>query len=228
LLHDDYLMRLLRPFVAAIAQILFLTKEREAQKALQVINTTSEKLLGLNAALLTLLSDRYLLDLLEKDTDYGALRCVILAALLKQEADVYAMMGDEDAAITRRIKALHIYMQILPIHAVPDAASHLPLLIDIADHLRGFAIDPDLRRALQAYFESQNQYAQAENIVFDLIETSPDTQDAIINGITFYQRLLTLHPQRLAAGGLPRAEVEAGLAELMQRGNDPAQSATDC
>lgn len=214
MLHDDYLMRLLRPFIAALAEIIFLKKERDAGRALEAIDTASVRLLGLNASLLTLLSERYLTDLLEVETDYGALRCAILAALLKQEGDVYALLENENAAVTRWQKALRIYMQVLPTHNIPDEASHLPEIIDMANRLRGFEVDPELRHTLMGFFEGRRQYAQAENVLYDLIEGSPDPLPEIERGIAFYERLLPLHPGRLISGGLPPAEIAAGLAEL--------------
>jgi tetratricopeptide (TPR) repeat protein len=213
-LFDDYLMRMMRPFVQAMGDILFAKKERKTQKALEIIGQTSQKLLGMDASLLSRLSDEYLYQLLEKYTGNGAIRCLVLAALLKEEADVYLMMGDEDGAIARWTKALRIYLDILHMRDMPEVGNHLANMQEMADRLRGHDISVDLRHRLFGYFERKSLYAEAENVLWDMLDSLPDNAELLDEGIAFYQRLAALHPARLVAGKLPIEEVQSGLAYI--------------
>jgi tetratricopeptide (TPR) repeat protein len=213
-LYDDYLMRMMLPFEQAIVALLFAKKERDAKRGMEIIGQTSQKMLGMDANLLSRLSDNYLFQLFEKDSEQGAIRCLVLAALLKEEADIYQMMGDEDAAIERWTKALRVYLAVLPDRTLPEFGKPLEYLEEIADRLRGFEIPTEVRRALLHYFESKNRYAQAEDVLWDILDQTPEDRDVIEDGIAFYERLEGLHPARLQAGKLPLEEVRSGLAQV--------------
>lgn len=213
-LYDDFLMRMILPFEQAIVALLFAKKERDAKRGLEIIGQTSQKMLGMDSNLLSRLSDNYLYQLLEKDSEQGAIRCLVLASLLKEEADIYQMMGDEDAAVERWTKALRVYLAVLPDRKLPEFGKPLENMQEMADRLRGFDISEEIRRPLMRYFESKNLYAQAENILWDMIDSVPGDRTLIEEGIAFYQRLESLHPARLLAGKLPLAEVQSGLQQL--------------
>ena len=63
-------------------------------------------------------------------------------------------------------------------------------------------------------YEQGGTYARAEDELFALLESAHGHADAIGMGEAFYERLLALDDATLDAGGLPQAEVEAGLAEI--------------
>jgi hypothetical protein len=67
-------------------------------------------------------------------------------------------------------------------------------------------------------FHEQNaQFAQAEDALFLLLEAVPDNRDMLDLAEAFYRRLGALNDDTLAGGGLPRAEVEDGLREILAR-----------
>ncbi len=208
------------PFFAAMGQLLFLKKERKAQEALVLINQTSQKLLGLDSTLLSRLSERYLLELLENTTDYGTARCLVMAALVKQEADVHDMLGDADLSIALYSRALRFYLAIIPDHRIMDEETHLATLAEIADKLRGADVPRETRLQLFRLFDRIHRYAEAENVLYDMLDQDPADADAMNLGIDFYERLLGLHPARLLAGKLPREEAEAGLLDMRERLSD--------
>ncbi len=213
-LYDDYLMRMVLPFEQAIVALLFAKKERDAKRGMEIIGQTSQKMLGMDASLLSRLSEGYLYQLLEKDTEQGAIRCLVLARLLKEEADIYQMMGEEDAAVARWTRALSVYVAVLADRKPPEIGDPLESMEEIADHLRGFDIATEIRRPLVRYFEQRNRYAQAEDILWDMIDAAPGSRELLEEGIAFYQRLEEYHPARLLAGKLPIEEVRSGLAQL--------------
>jgi hypothetical protein len=60
-----------------------------------------------------------------------------------------------------------------------------------------------------------NRFADAEDHVFEAIETIPELVDSVLFGADLYARLLTYDDDRLERGGLPRDEVEESYAELL-------------
>jgi hypothetical protein len=64
------------------------------------------------------------------------------------------------------------------------------------------------------HYERTGQFGKAEDSFFAILDADPDNSVAVEFGISFYERLLRQDDLRLAEGNLPRAEVEAGLAEL--------------
>jgi tetratricopeptide (TPR) repeat protein len=87
-------------------------------------------------------------------------------------------------------------------------------LEDLADRLGKSSRSARVDATLALFYEQAGQFAKAEDALFSLIEAAPGNTDALAMGAAFYGRLLRLDDGQLAAGGLPREEVEAGLAEL--------------
>lgn len=73
-------------------------------------------------------------------------------------------------------------------------------------------------RMLQLELNFQaGQYAEAEDCLFDAVETSREDGRVLVIGTGFYMALLRLTDERLSEGGLPRAEVLESLDELMSK-----------
>jgi Family of unknown function (DUF6483) len=67
------------------------------------------------------------------------------------------------------------------------------------------------------HYEQAGEHARAEDALFNMLDAGPANTELLDFGIGFYQRLLRLDDETLEVGNLPRAEVNAGLAELNQR-----------
>jgi len=89
-----------------------------------------------------------------------------------------------------------------------DRAEHLLTELETIDLPR----DTILR--LFRYRAATGRFAEAENALFDLVERDLANSAVIDEGRAFYRRLLDLEAEQLAAGELPRDEVNDGLAEL--------------
>jgi len=67
------------------------------------------------------------------------------------------------------------------------------------------------------HYERLGKFGKAEDALFALLEAEPNEPRLLEFGITFYQRLKSQSDDSLGAGNLPRAELNAGLAELERR-----------
>jgi hypothetical protein len=70
---------------------------------------------------------------------------------------------------------------------------------------------------LMQHYERTGEFAKAEDALFQMLEMEPENAPLLELGISFYRRLESQSDARLNDGNLPRAEVEAGLADLNAR-----------
>jgi hypothetical protein len=140
-------------------------------------------------------------------------RLALLAALVREQADLDAAQGDDDEAAIGRLKALQIFMTVLVTEAASsDFASRAidPLL----DLLAAYELPREVMGLLWRHAEQSGDFARAENWLFALLDDDPGALD---DGIAFFERLTHFGDEELARGNLPRAEVLSGLAELRER-----------
>jgi hypothetical protein len=123
--------------------------------------------------------------------------------------------------------ALHIVLGLKLRGESNALLEYVPGIEQLVEQLKPHSMPARTHAALMIYFEQQGQFAKAEDALFDLLEGSSesDRTDSLEMGFGLYQRLRVLSDAALAEGGLPRAEVEAGLAELSARRSSPPVSA---
>jgi CheY-like chemotaxis protein len=109
-------------------------------------------------------------------------------------------------SVTRRL--LDRFATSLPDPALAERLAARAAALDLPSRQR-----MDLCRLQEAV----GRYADAEDSLFEVIDGDPDDGAAVDQGIAFYQRLLAKEDADLEAGGLPRDEVRAALAELLRR-----------
>ena len=71
---------------------------------------------------------------------------------------------------------------------------------------------------LMQYYERAGEFAKAEDALFAMLELESGNSRLVDFGLAFYERIERQSDASLVTGGLPRAEVKAGLAELRKRG----------
>jgi hypothetical protein len=207
----DYIMRMIAQAAEAAGDLLGLRARRENGQALRFIDDWLERHLRLRLDLVDRLSAD---DLAQLHTtagvpDAGAI--IAVARLLREAAAVAEDGGDEELACMRRLKALDLNLRISP--EKPDGAALDPdaeaeaLLRELAD----WELPSATMRSLARWCERRGRYAEAENWLYEWLESDEADREA---AAAFYRRLLELPDERLAEGGLPREEAEAGLAAL--------------
>ena len=67
------------------------------------------------------------------------------------------------------------------------------------------------------HYERTGEFAKAEDSLYAMLDVEPRNAGLLEFGIAFYERLARQSDDVLAAGNLPRTELEAGLAELRNR-----------
>jgi len=219
LLKHDYILEWIKRYVQWLAQILGFIRAQDFEAAMQRVDLALRTLLGVGPDSVTTLTEGEILARLTLEDPPPLVRekCVIVAALLQQLGEVCAAQQREAASHDCYLKALQI---VLGLRLRPEESllpEFAPRVTDLARRLRGAAVPPRTHAALLIYYEQERQFDQAEDALFALLETAPQAADSVAIGLGFYERLRVLSDEVLAQGGLPRAEVEAGLAELRAR-----------
>jgi tetratricopeptide (TPR) repeat protein len=210
----DYLMRQIEIAGQMLARILGLAKGGRREEALGLFDQAYQPLLGVSARVVSTLSEEQLLSLLTSGSMPDLRRVATVLELLKVEADLHAEAGNRAAAVPRYRRALALAGFLAGrSEALPDAA----LAADLVERVADLELSAVQRTQLARVLEALGRYADAEDALFEAIDADPDDPGPVDAAIAFCQRLLALDPEALAAGGLPREEVQASLAELLRR-----------
>lgn len=161
--EKDYILRIATQATRAIARILGLKQAGQYQQALSQIDQTLQEFLGLSATLAAQLSASELImicrfgGVLDKD------KALLLAALLKEEGDIYAAENQSIESHNRYTKSLNIALEAL-IDADPALGrEYLPLIEGLTIKLGESEINPDLRYDLSRYYDQIGDPATARS-----------------------------------------------------------------
>ena len=212
----DYIMRQIEFMVEVMQQLSGLAAEKRYQAAMTVIDESLEELFGLNGTLVTRLFGREPLGQLTfgEEADLSQAKLIAAAALLQEAGDIQAEQGAEDDSFTAYASALELLLTALLNHDGEPLPEYAPDVVELTAVLAPFHLPPHLNQLLLRYYHKTGQYDEAENVLFDALEETPEDEATIKMGITFSQLILKESDAQLEAGNLPRDEAEASLAEL--------------
>lgn len=212
----DYIMRQIEFMVEVMQRLGGLVEERRYQAAMTVVDESLEELFGLNGTLLTRLFGREPLSQLTfgEEADLSQAKLIAAAALLQEAGDIQMEQGAEDGSFTSYASALELLLTALLNHDGEPLPEYAPDVEELTAVLAPFHLPLHLNQLLLRYYHKTGQYDEAENVLFDALEETPEDEATIKMGITFYQIILKESDAQLEAGNLPRDEAEASLAEL--------------
>jgi hypothetical protein len=145
-------------------------------------------------------------------------KCWLLATLLKADGEVYEAQENENDSYYSYLKALNLFLAALTSDDEPHRLDPVPEVEGLLYKLSSYELPNSTKALLFRYFEQTGSYANAENTLYDLLDTDPGDTEVIENGKAFYRRLLRQSDAALAAGSLTRDEVEDGLMKLTRMG----------
>jgi hypothetical protein len=202
--------------VARMAEVLpriaALIKEQRYNEAIDEINETVRRELGLSARFVKGITDGDLQGMFRSGLITPE-RSAALAKLLTERADINWAVGEPDNGLIRTVKALTLYLEAfdkLQESAFLEYYSDIDKLVaNLGDH----ALPESVRVKLFAYYEAAGKYSKAEDVLFETLGASTDAA-WIEAGRQFYQRIAAKSDAQLTAGNLPRQELEESRAEL--------------
>ena len=178
--------------------------------AITHLRGATRELVGLEHNLAARLPAGELLRLLGP-TGYPDLeRVLVLAGLLGAEHELLGRGGVRDPAGAER--TLELYLAVITAEPgfAPSYAERLGALTQGTD-----ALPVSLQAGLAAAYRHAGRFDAEEDWLYRWGEAEPEAAGHWAEG--FYRELLALPDEVLQAGGLPRDEVEEGLANVMGR-----------
>jgi hypothetical protein len=219
MIRQDYLLEWIKRYVRWIAEIIGLVKAQDYEAATRRIDLVLRTLLEVGSDSVTDLSDGEILARLTIG-EHGHLvqeKCMVIAALLKQLGIVTAAQERLEMSRDCFLKALHLILGLKLREEPTELLEFAPTVEELAEALKPYDLPPRTHGALMIFYERAGKFSKAEDALFAMLEAAPGHADSVEVGVAFYQRLLELGDETLTAGGLPRAEVEAGLVEIGKR-----------
>ena len=215
MIRQDYIMRMIEQLVRVLMEAAALKKAQKYTEALLTVDQALQQLSGFDSKFVNSLPDDSLIALLKTGDALDADKCIIMADLLEMEGDIYEVQGQFEESYYRHLKALNLFLAAFLSHTQTSLPHHFAQIEPIIEKLEPYDLPRETKHKLWPYYEQVGRYAQAEDLLYELIEAEPGSNELVGQGISFYQRLLQRSNQQLITGNLPRAEIEEGLAELM-------------
>ena len=111
MIKEDYLIRLIRQFTSALARILGLKNALQYPQALEAIDQGYQELFGVNSRFVFILSEKDLLALMKSGRALDADKAIVMAGLLKEEAECYERQDLPEESRPRNLKALNLLLE---------------------------------------------------------------------------------------------------------------------
>jgi hypothetical protein len=214
MLRQDYIIRQIEQLVRFVARLLRLLRQESDQQVGDEIDSGLRNLSGLSLELINTLSLRGLLDMMRSGEKTDVFRCLAVAELLAIHAEVTSRRGDDRSALTARVKALTLYLEALVTFRHPALAEPEDRARRLIRLLSDIELPRETMIRICRYYLSVGRFADAEDILFEMIESGSGGPATVTEGISMLEGLLERSDSELEAGNLPRDEVEEALEQL--------------
>jgi hypothetical protein len=219
MIRRDYILRMIEEFIQVLLQIRTRKSEQRWDEAAGMVDEGLQRLVGAGAPALAQLSETELLAKLIEGEPTQAVRdkVLLLTTLLKEAGDLAAAQSRPEESHGCYVKGLHLLLNTLAREETDLLPDFVPKVEVFIDALQGWPLSLRTQALLMEHYERTGQFARAEDALFAILESEPDSAEAIDFGIAFYERLSGQSDAALSEGNLPRAELVAAMAELRDR-----------
>ncbi len=217
MLTRDYLMRMIDTLVKVLAKLVFLKDAKNYPEALKELDSVTKKLLGIDRTFINNLSNEQLFNIIDPDKKLIAPKSYLLGVVLKEEAEIYELQGDEDTSVKLYQRSLYMFLTGIESSEILIENDHPKKIENVIDKLKEYEIPRELQEKLFRFYEFTGKYDKAEDMLYEIIEKD---SNFVKEGIQFYTRLQNKPINDLEKGNLPGKEVEEGLANLKEKLDD--------
>ena len=219
MIRRDYILRQIEQFVAMLAKIARLTKNEQWQGASATVAGEFQRLTGVDGPEVLKLSETELLARLiqGEPTPLVESKAFMLATLLKTSGDLSAGLGRLEESREYYLKGLQLLLNTMGRNEVTERPDFVPTVEAFLTGLQDAPLPLPTNATLMRHYERIGEFAKAEDVLFGMLDIEPAHAELLEFGAAFYRRMLELKDEELAAGNLPRTEVQAGLDEIARR-----------
>ncbi|UQZ33520.1 hypothetical protein C2I18_08180 [Paenibacillus sp. PK3_47] len=206
----DYIVRMIEDMTAMVAKVLTLKQEKKTTEALWEVDELLGRHFRLNSRLLNSLSVEDIIEMFRLGGVIESDKLQGVARMLKEEGSIYAAAGDQEAALFRAMRSLHLFLYANQ-HGADRELLHMTKEIgELLEDVEGYRLPVKTERLLLSYLEEEGRYDKAEDSLYRLWEQG---EQVVYEGKGLYERLLLKTPEELERGGLPLEEVVQGQIE---------------
>ena len=219
MIRRDYILRRIEQFVAMLTKIAGLAKAEQWQEAAASVAGEFQRLTGVDGSEVLRMSETELLARLiqGEPTLLVESKAFMLATLLKTSGDLRAAQGRTEESRLYYLRGLQLLLDTFGRNEITERPDFVPAVEAFLTGWRDAPLPLPTSAMLMHHYERIGEFAKAEDILFGMVESAPANVELLDFGAAFYRRLLGLNDDALAAGNLPRAEVQAGLDEIERR-----------
>lgn len=215
MLRKDYLTRMIEEMTEAVGSMLGLRREQKNEQALEKLDGLLKRNFRMSEQMLRSLPPEELILLFRQREGVDAESLQLVARMLQENGEIRENMGDEQEAVSARIKALHIYLYAALNGGSRELVDYPTRIAELTALLERYRLPAEAERLMMLYEEREGRYVQAEDAMYRMLSASPEQdKDTLEEGRMFYARLSGLEDEALRAGGLTRIELEEGIEAL--------------
>lgn len=205
-------------FDEALAKIKKYREEGKNEEALNVIDDTLKDLFRLGFKFFNSFSDENLIDMVKTDGTINADKCIMMAKLLEEDAEILENLGNSNEAFYISLKSLNLFLEAFLNKDEDCDLQHFFSDIDIIiDKVSDYKVSDILQNKMLDYYTKSQNYDKAENILYDILEDNNFSKNTLDKGISFYEELLTKDDEALENGNLSREEIIESLTILKKK-----------
>jgi hypothetical protein len=218
-IRRDYILRMVEEFFAVLSRLKSLKQAQHWQEAAGTLDSEFQRLVGAGPDAIAALSETELMARLIHGEPTLVVRekTLMLTALLKEAGDVAAGQGQLEKSRACYVKGLNLLLETLATGEVSDYPEFVPRVELFTAELAEAVLPLSTRARLMQHYERNGEFGKAEDALFAMMEFELQNPTLIEFGIAFYERIRNHDDSSLAAGNLPRPELEASLTDLRSR-----------
>ncbi len=219
MIRRDYILRMIEELRRVLEQILLLKERQRWQEVAGTLDQQFSQLVGVAPSEAVHLSEIDLLSrLLAGDaSEFVRERTFFLIALFKEAGDSSVATGRPDEGCSFYVKGLELLLGTLAGTDPSECPDFVPPVEVFVAALADLPLAPRTLALLMHHYERIGEFSKAEDALYRLLDLEDRPSGVMEFGVAFYERLGRHPDEALASGNLPRAELEAGLAELRAR-----------
>lgn len=217
MLKRNIVSELVKKFTEALKKIEKLKTCKKYGEALDSIDSVLKDVFRLSVKFFNSLSDENILDMVNTNDILDTDRCIIIAKLLKEEADIFEAQGRLNESFSIYLKSLYLYIKAFKNQNDAELLTYLSDIDLILEKVVEFKLPNNQLNEIIDYYTEIACYDKAENFLYELLDENNYSPETIEKGIYFYNELLKKDPEDLEKGNLPFEEVKSGLEHLKKQ-----------
>jgi hypothetical protein len=156
--------------------------------------------------------------MVKTDGTINADKCIMMAKLLEEEAEIIEILGNSNEAFYINLKALNLFLEAyLNKDENCDLQNFFSDIDVIIEKINDYKTPVAIQNKMVDYYTKSERYDIAENILYEILEDTEFEENAIKRSISFYEALFSKSDTDLEKGNLSKEEIQESLFALKKR-----------